>query len=44
VFDVPREEVEELKVMVSNEMSNAIDFGVPIEVGIGIGENWLVAH
>jgi DNA polymerase-1 len=44
MFDVPREEVEELKVMVSNEMSNAIDFGVPIEVGIGIGENWLVAH
>lgn len=44
VFDVPKDEVEELKELVRNEMTNAIDFGVPLEVGIGVGDNWLDAH
>lgn len=44
VFDVPKNEVEELKELVRNEMTNAIDFGVPLEVGIGVGDNWLDAH
>lgn len=44
VFDVPLDEVEELKALVRTEMTNAIDFGVPLEVGIGVGDNWLDAH
>jgi DNA polymerase-1 len=44
VFDVPRQEVEQVKEIVNREMANAIDFGVPLEVGIGVGENWLDAH
>lgn len=44
VFDVPKEEVETLKEIVRREMTNAIDFGVPLEVGIGVGANWLAAH
>lgn len=44
VFDVPKDEVEELKELVRTEMTSAIDFGVPLEVGIGVGDNWLDAH
>ena len=44
VFDVPREEVETVCEIVRREMSSAIDFGVPLEVGIGVGANWLDAH
>ena len=44
VFDVPREEVEKVKENVTREMTTALDFGVPLEVGIGVGDNWLEAH
>ena len=44
VFDVPREEAETVCEIVRREMGSAIDFGVPLEVGIGVGANWLDAH
>ncbi len=44
VFDVPREEVEILTQLVRREMTHAIDFGVPLDVSIGVGTNWLNAH
>ena len=44
VFDVPLGEAEKVKEIVTREMTTALDFGVPLEVGIGIGENWLEAH
>jgi DNA polymerase-1 len=44
VFDVPLAEVDTLKEIVRREMSGAYDFGVPLEVGIGSGKNWLEAH
>jgi len=44
VFDVPRDEAERLKGIVAREMTTALDFGVPLEVGIGVGDNWLEAH
>ena len=44
VFDVPLDEVERLKENVRREMTGALDFGVPLEVGIGVGRNWLDAH
>lgn len=44
VFDAPLEEVEEVKEIVRREMTSAIDFGVPLEVGIASGRNWLDAH
>ena len=44
VFDAPLEEVDRLKEMVRREMTSAIDFGVPLEVEIGTGSNWLEAH
>jgi DNA polymerase-1 len=44
VFDVPRQEVAKVKEIVRREMTTALDFSVPLEVGIGIGDNWLEAH
>ena len=44
VFDVPKEEIDDLKTMVKNEMENAFDIDVPLVVDIGIGNNWLEAH
>jgi DNA polymerase I len=44
VFDVPFDEVERVKEIVKREMSTALDFGVPLDVGIGTGFNWLDAH
>lgn len=41
---MPREEVERVREIVRREMTNAYDFGVPLEVGIGVGDNWLEAH
>lgn len=44
VFDAPREEADQVAEIVRREMSAALDFGVPLEVSIGIGDNWLEAH
>ena len=44
VFDCPKAEAERLKEIVRREMTTAYDFGVPLEVGIGEGANWLEAH
>lgn len=45
VFDVYRPEVDVIRDIVLHEMKNAIpDLKVPLEVGMGTGENWLEAH
>ena len=44
VFDAVKEEVDILKEKVTKFMIEAIPLEVPLEVGIGEGENWLVAH
>lgn len=44
VFDCPKDEVARVTEIVRREMTNAMDFGVPLDVGIGVGENWLAAH
>ena len=44
VFDCPKAEAEKLKEIVRREMTTAYDFGVPLDVGIGEGANWLEAH
>ena len=44
VFDAPIDEVDELKAIIRREMTSAIDFGVPLDVDIGVGRNWLEAH
>lgn len=44
VFDVPKNEVGALEELVRREMIQAYDFGVPLEVSVGTGANWLEAH
>ena len=44
LFDVPRGEVEQVKEIAKREMEAAMEVGVPLEVSVGVGENWLEAH
>lgn len=44
VFDAHKEELEEMKTMIRTEMENAYKLQVPLDVEIGIGQNWLEAH
>ena len=44
IFDVPISETKEVSELIKNTMKSAIPLSVPIEVDIGIGNNWLEAH
>jgi DNA polymerase-1 len=45
IFDVLNEEMNVVKSIVEDRMRNAIpNFPVPIEIGMGVGRNWLEAH
>ena len=44
VFDAHLSELDELKLLVSTLMRNALPLNVPVEVGMGTGKNWLEAH
>ena len=44
VFDAPEDEVDEVVELARREMTGAYDFGVPLEVGVGVGRSWLDAH
>lgn len=44
VFEVYNSEIEVVKKMVVEEMQKAIPLSIPIEVGVGVGDNWLEAH
>ncbi len=44
VFDVHKDEIDELKALVKTAMEGAIKMVVPMEVEMEIGENWLDAH
>ncbi|MEW5798748.1 MAG: DNA polymerase I [Bacteroidota bacterium] len=44
VFDIPKSEESKMRKLVEEEMKNAMELNVPIEVEIGTGKNWLEAH
>jgi len=44
VFDVLKEEADEVGALVEKRMKTALPLGVPVEVGMGTGKNWLEAH
>ena len=44
VFDVYKPELDLMKSKVPELMKNAIKLDVPMEVEVGMGENWLIAH
>jgi DNA polymerase-1 len=44
VFEVPAAEIEHAKTQIEAFMVNAAKLNVPLEVGIGVGDNWEQAH
>ena len=43
-FSVPATEIDAVKMLVKNEMENAIELRVPLIADCGVGANWLEAH
>jgi len=44
IFEVPEEEVEKTQALVKDVMESAAVLSVPLEVDIGVGDNWDEAH
>ncbi|MDG1227107.1 MAG: DNA polymerase I [Polaribacter sp.] len=44
VFDAHKDELETIRPIIKYEMENAFKLSVPLDVELGIGENWLQAH
>jgi DNA polymerase-1 len=44
VFDAHKDELEMIQPIIKYEMENAFKMSVPLDVEMGIGENWLEAH
>jgi DNA polymerase-1 len=44
VFDVYKPELEIIKPVIEKHMQQALPLKVPVEVGMGVGGNWLEAH
>ena len=43
-FDVPKSELEQVKQIVKEQMENAVEVGLPLEVEMNAAQNWLEAH
>ncbi len=44
LFEVPEQELEEVKTLIKHEMENSLLLSVPITVEVGYGKNWAEAH
>ena len=44
LLEVPIEEKDKVKILVKEEMEQAVELLVPIKVDIGVGKNWSEAH
>lgn len=44
LFEVPDEEIDDVKDLVLSEMENALPLDVPVVVEWGVGESWYHAH
>ena len=44
VFDLHRPEEKEARELIADKMRTAIELETPMEVEMGVGENWLEAH
>jgi DNA polymerase-1 len=41
VFELPREELNDLESIVKNKMENTVKLQVPVRIDMGSGQNWL---
>ena len=44
VFDAHKDEIEVVSKLIRTQMENAFKLDVPLEVEVGVGDNWLEAH
>jgi DNA polymerase I len=44
LFDVHKNEIEQMKILVKTQMEAAMQLEVPIQAEVGVGANWLEAH
>jgi len=44
VFEVPENELEDVKQLIKTEMEQVVNLPVPLIVDIGVGNNWYEAH
>ncbi|AZQ42926.1 DNA polymerase I [Nonlabens ponticola] len=44
VFDIHNDELDDMRKLIQEEMENAYKMSVPLDVEVGMGENWLEAH
>jgi DNA polymerase-1 len=44
VFEMPRDEMQEVRAVVIEKMEHALDLSVPVKVDVGTGMNWEEAH
>lgn len=44
VFDIHKDEVEQMKTLIKNAMESAVDLIVPMKAEMQTGNNWLEAH
>ncbi|MBS3738557.1 MAG: DNA polymerase I, partial [Psychroflexus sp.] len=44
IFDIHKSELDELQAMIKSEMESAYKLKVPLDVEVGVGDNWLEAH
>ena len=43
IFDIPEDELDEVKDIIKNTMENVCELSVPLKVGIEYGKNWFDA-
>jgi DNA polymerase-1 len=43
ILECPEEEIEQAKKILTEEMENAGNMGIPLKVDLGVGENWYQA-
>jgi DNA polymerase-1 len=44
LLEVPEKDIENIKILVRQEMTQVFRLKVPLEVTLGVGKNWLEAH
>jgi len=44
LFDVPKAELDYVSPKIEDLMKHALPLSVPMEIGLGVGQNWLAAH